>query len=393
VTNNHVVTGAATLEVYVPGEDQPRNARVLGVSECNDLAVIDIDGDGYSFLDWRTDPISSGLEIRALGYPLGDAELTILDGVVSKEHTNGETYWASIDSVIEITADILPGNSGGPVIDEDGNVIGIAYRGNSHDQAFAIGRDVATGLIDTLTSGEDVESIGVNGYAVSTDDGTLTGIWVASVESGSEAQTAGIQGGDIITRMEGLVLATDGTMSDYCDILRTKGNDAPLTVEVLRFDTNTILRGTLPNPLQEAAALGDEDSNDEGTELALDAPFTDRYECVRADGDFECFDDQGIVRVMIFEVPTAEVAAAWEALEGVWLEGDLYSKVDGYGPDWAYDNAPETAVGRLAIYESNTSDMAPYVVQWTYDQAGYVAVAFLDESVASSAYDWWAQNA
>ena len=45
ITNNHVVTGAATLEVHVPGEERPRNARALGASACSDLAVIDIDGD------------------------------------------------------------------------------------------------------------------------------------------------------------------------------------------------------------------------------------------------------------------------------------------------------------------------------------------------------------
>ncbi|MEA2057535.1 MAG: trypsin-like peptidase domain-containing protein, partial [Actinomycetota bacterium] len=52
VTNNHVVTGAAFLRVYVEGEEEPRNAKVLGVSECSDLAVIDIDGDGFPYLDW-----------------------------------------------------------------------------------------------------------------------------------------------------------------------------------------------------------------------------------------------------------------------------------------------------------------------------------------------------
>ena len=51
VTNNHVVTGAAFLQVYVDGEDEPRNARVLGMSEYSDLAVIDVEGDGYPYLE------------------------------------------------------------------------------------------------------------------------------------------------------------------------------------------------------------------------------------------------------------------------------------------------------------------------------------------------------
>ena len=50
VTNNHVVTGAAFLQIYVEGEDEPRNARILGVSECSDLAVIDVEGEGFEFI-------------------------------------------------------------------------------------------------------------------------------------------------------------------------------------------------------------------------------------------------------------------------------------------------------------------------------------------------------
>ena len=52
VTNNHVVTGAAILQVWIGGESNPRNARILGASECSDLAVIDIEGDGYPVFEW-----------------------------------------------------------------------------------------------------------------------------------------------------------------------------------------------------------------------------------------------------------------------------------------------------------------------------------------------------
>jgi serine protease Do len=76
VTNNHVVTGAAFLQVWVGGEDEPRNARILGVSECSDLAVIDIDGDGFSYLEWSTEAPALGVEVYAAGIPLGDPEPT-----------------------------------------------------------------------------------------------------------------------------------------------------------------------------------------------------------------------------------------------------------------------------------------------------------------------------
>jgi len=85
----------------------------------------------------------------------------------------------------------------------------------------------------------------VNGTAVLSEDGTLSGVWVASVKSGSPASNVGIRGGDIIIRLEGLVLATDGTMEDYCDVLRTHLPGDVLSIEVLRFDTGEMLEGKL----------------------------------------------------------------------------------------------------------------------------------------------------
>lgn len=69
VTNNHVVTGNASLEVYVDGKDDPVSAKVLGVSECSDLAVIDLEGDGYPFMAWSDKAPKVGLEVRAAGFP------------------------------------------------------------------------------------------------------------------------------------------------------------------------------------------------------------------------------------------------------------------------------------------------------------------------------------
>lgn len=262
VTNNHVVTGAALLKVWVGGETQSRNARVLGVSECSDLAVIDISGDGYDYLDIYDGPINVGMDIYVAGYPLGDPEYTLTKGVISKAKADGETSWASVDSVIEYDASTNPGNSGGPVITPDGKVIGVHYAGNSSTrQAFGISRDVAKPVIDELKTGKNLETIGVNGMAVGTEDGSLTGVWVSSVQSGSAADKAGIEAGDIITMMENLVLATDGTMADYCDILRSHGPTDTLSVEVLRWASGEILEGQLNGRELELAATFDTGGN------------------------------------------------------------------------------------------------------------------------------------
>jgi serine protease Do len=90
-----------------------------------------------------------------------------------------------------------------------------------------------------------VLAVGVNGEAFITDDGEFSGIWVKSVQSGSPADKARIQGGDNISALEGQALATDGTMSEYCDTLRSHSLEDTLGVEVLRFATGQVLEGQL----------------------------------------------------------------------------------------------------------------------------------------------------
>jgi serine protease Do len=247
VTNNHVVTGAALLKVWVGGDtSESYNARVLGVSECSDLAVIDIQGDGFEYLDWYDGDIGVGLEVYAVGFPLGDPEYTLTKGIISKERAGGESSWASVDYVLEHDATINPGNSGGPLVNNQGQVVGVNYAGNQGTgQFFAIGRDLAQDTIDQLRTGKDMDSLGINGEAFITDDGSFSGIWVYSVESGSPADKAGLEGADIITQLEGLVLSTDGTMADYCSILRSRERTDTLSVTALRFPTGDILEGQI----------------------------------------------------------------------------------------------------------------------------------------------------
>lgn len=252
VTNNHVVTGAALLQVMVPGQDEPVNAKILGVSECSDLAVIQLEGSGYTPLSYFDGEVTTGLEVYAAGYPASDAstidevDYTLTRGIISATTASGETNWASVDAVLEHDARIRGGNSGGPLVDTEGRIVGVNYAGNdSSDQNYAISAADARPIIDELAAGNNVESIGVNGEAVLDEEAGINGIWVASVESGSPADTAGILPGDIITRLEGLDLALDGTMSDYCDIIRTQGSDATMSLEVLRFSTEEVYEGQL----------------------------------------------------------------------------------------------------------------------------------------------------
>ncbi len=305
VTNNHVVTGAALLRVYVPGSDDPVNAKVLGVSECSDLAVIDLEGDGYTALPFRTEPVTTGLPIFAAGYPASDAatieevDFTLTRGIVSNLTASGETNWASVDSVLEHDARIRGGNSGGPLVDEDGRIVGFNYAGlDASDQNYAIGAELAQPIIDELEGGANIDSIGVNGQAVVDDTQGISGVWVASVDSGSPADTAGVAAGDIITELEGLAIATDGTMSDYCDVIRTQGADSTISLGVLRYASEEYLEGQL-----------------NGTPLETSFSFAQEFEETVEDGTTATYaefvsvsDDSGAI--------TVEVPAEWADTNG-----------------------------------------------------------------------------
>ncbi|HJQ95733.1 MAG TPA: serine protease, partial [Acidimicrobiia bacterium] len=106
VSNSHVVSGAGLLDVHIGGSAETVNAQILGVSECNDLAVIDLDGEGYNYLEWYDGDIFAGLEVQAAGYPLGEPEFALTQGIISKADAPGETEWASIDAILEHDARI-----------------------------------------------------------------------------------------------------------------------------------------------------------------------------------------------------------------------------------------------------------------------------------------------
>lgn len=244
VTNNHVAGGAAILEVTVDGEIETRNARVVGLSECADLAVIDIEGDGFPYVEFYDGEVRVGTDVLAAGYPLGTEEFTLTRGIISTAEQIGDTNWASVEATIEHDARIRGGNSGGPLFTVDGFVVGVNYAGNEqHDFNSAIAAEYAMPIIEVLRSGSDVESVGLN--AVASAIGEVTGLWVHAIETGSPADKAGIKPGDFVTELEGVPLATDGTLRDYCDILRSQGIADELNIEVIRLDTGEILQGNL----------------------------------------------------------------------------------------------------------------------------------------------------
>jgi S1-C subfamily serine protease len=259
VTNNHVVAGAAILKAYVNGETTPRSIKVLGTSECADLAVVQVEGNDFPYLDWYDGAVKTGLDVYAAGFPLVEPEYNLTKGIVSKTNANGQTDWSSLNYIYGHDAKINGGNSGGPLVTSDGKVVGINYMARaSVDQQFAIPAELAIPIVNKLKEKQNIASLGISGIAVTFGpNNEYPGIWVESTSTGGIADKGGIKPGDIIHEVEDILVATDGTMKEYCEILHSHELTDPMKVMVYRWETDEILEGTLnSNKLEFSSYAG-----------------------------------------------------------------------------------------------------------------------------------------
>lgn len=333
VTNQHVVEGAGSIEVFVAGEDRPVNARILGVSECNDLAVLDLEGDDYPYLRWADEPVTAGTDIWAAGFPLGDPEYSISRGSVVKAESFGEWEWASLDYSIEHDATTEGGNSGGPVITDDARVVGVHFAsadpgGGGVRRRYAIPAPLAQDVVSTMSDGIDQDSIGLNGIAVAGEN--VSGLWVSGVRAGSSASDLGIKAGDIVLTLAGRDVVTNDdfnelggpTKAGYCDVLRTQGTDRAIEIRVLRFDTGEILVGELNNPNRP---------------LELEATIAGEVSGGTAADEFEyefVTDETGTFEV---EIPTSwneRDNELWDFLGDQWPRLAAAPSMDAYASYW-----------------------------------------------------------
>ncbi len=224
-TNNHVVDGADSLEVQFIDESTAE-ANIKGTDSSNDLAVIavklsDIDSDTLSQIEVATlgssDDLKIGEPVVAIGNALGYGQ-SVTTGVVSA--LNREMTVESVTGTfIQTDAAINPGNSGGPLVDLNGNVIGInssKIGGDTVDSmGFAIPISRAVPIIQDLmnqktktTVDEDKRGyLGISGVSVTSQVASAysmpEGVYVAQIIEGGAAENSDMQKGDIITALEG----------------------------------------------------------------------------------------------------------------------------------------------------------------------------------------------
>lgn len=245
LTNNHVVEDADVVRVRLDGEREPREAKVLATDPGNDLALLQIDIDGLmpaTLADPST--VRVGDEVVAIGYALDlDGEASVTLGIVSALDRTLLTSTGALDGLIQTDAAISSGNSGGPLVNAAGQVVGI-------NTAVALGDEVNTAnnigfaisisqvlpeievLRDQAAGGDrDPGFLGV-GLEERTDGGQ--GAVITEISPDSPADDAGIQSGDVVVAVDGH--AVDGTGA-IIGVIRDHQPGDKVTVTVERGGT------------------------------------------------------------------------------------------------------------------------------------------------------------
>ncbi|OZM83371.1 S1C family serine protease [Pseudonocardia sp. MH-G8] len=261
LTNNHVVAGGGEITVTLAdGTEHP--ATVVGTSPSYDIAVIRV--QGATGLTPATLGESSSLQVGqpvvAIGSPRGLTG-TVTTGIVSALDRTvavpGEDGGAVVYNGLQTDAPINQGNSGGPLVNLDGQVVAvnsaIATAGEQNSGSIGLGfaipidqaRRVAQEVMDTGTATKPV--LGVQGTVGA---GTGDGAPIAAVQPGSPAEAAGLAAGDVVTRVDGAQVA------DFADLMARVGSHAPgeqVTLTVTNGGAERTVDVTLGSQPDEAA--------------------------------------------------------------------------------------------------------------------------------------------
>ena len=229
VTNNHVVDGADELTVTL-ADNREFSARVIGSDKTTDLALIKIDGRNLPAIAIaNSDNVKVGEWVLAIGNPLG-LNNTVTAGIISaKARTLGAN---SVESFIQTDAAINAGNSGGALVNTNGQLVGInamlySQTGSYSGYGFAIPTAMMNKVVDDIKKYGTVQRamIGIMGGDVKSfvdaqkeegkevDLGTMEGIYIDKVVEESAAEEAGLEKGDVIIEVDGQKVTKFGDLT------------------------------------------------------------------------------------------------------------------------------------------------------------------------------------
>lgn len=266
LTNNHVISGADKITVYVnPGdgsEEQSYEATLVGSSESNDIAVLKIDATGLNAAAFGdSDQIEVGELAVAIGNPMGQVHGSVTAGIISAVEQELTIDDVTINA-IQTDAAINPGNSGGALFDSYGNVIGIVYAKSSSVSIEGIGyaipvnniKDLVAQMINDPDSVKDQTKgsqimLGITIRDITEDMSKQysmpVGVYITEVSSMSAAERAGLQKGDIITEFAGETV----TSADDLNAIKAKQTSGDtVSVKIDRNGKEMTLDLVIPQP-------------------------------------------------------------------------------------------------------------------------------------------------
>ncbi|MFR3406675.1 MAG: S1C family serine protease [Christensenellales bacterium] len=268
LTNNHVISGADKITVYVnPGdgsEEQSYEATLVGSSESNDIAVLKIDATGLNAATFGdSDQIEVGELAVAIGNPMGQVHGSVTAGIISAVEQELTIDDVTINA-IQTDAAINPGNSGGALFDSYGNVIGIVYAKSSSVSIEGIGyaipvnniKDLVAQMINDPDSVKDQTKgsqimLGITIRDITEDMSKQysmpVGVYITEVSSMSAAERAGLQKGDIITEFAGETV----TSADDLNAIKAKQTSGDtVSVKIDRNGKEMTLDLVIPQPTE-----------------------------------------------------------------------------------------------------------------------------------------------
>lgn len=227
LTNNHVVEGATSIEVTVESTGRTYAADVVGTDPTEDVAVLKLaNASGLTAIDLSDDAAQVGDTVTDVGNAGGTGTLVAASGTVTdldqRITVQDEVTGAgkTLDGLIELSADIQSGDSGGPVLDADGDVVGIATAassGSADVTGYAIPIATAEAVVRQIESGVETDTVQLGlpaflGVQLS-QQSVSAGVGVSGTIQGSGAEAAGLEAGDTITAVDGEAVADSPGLS------------------------------------------------------------------------------------------------------------------------------------------------------------------------------------
>lgn len=278
ITNNHVIDNSTQLEVTL-NNNKTYEAELIGTDPKTDIALIKIDADEelpyVPFGD--SNNIKIGEWVLAVGNPF-NLTSTVTAGIISAKARDLNEFDSNPQSFIQTDAAVNRGNSGGALVNIQGQLVGIntaitSETGSYVGYAFAVPSNTARKVVEDIMEYGNVQRgiLGITGGSLNSDTAQSLGIdetegvYVAGVEKGSGADKSGLQEGDIIKKIDGYKI---GKFADLAGYLGAKRPNDVVDVTILRNGSPRVIPVTLVKlEIYEIDALGLEVKNTSKAEL------------------------------------------------------------------------------------------------------------------------------